>query len=668
MPTVTEQIIKSHLIHGRMVPGEEIALKIDQTLTQDATGTMAYLEFEAMGVPRVRTEVSVSYVDHNLLQSDFKNADDHRFLQSFAACHGIYFSPPGNGICHQVHLEAFGIPGKTLLGSDSHTPTGGGLGMLAMGAGGLDVALAMAGQPFYLLMPEIIGVRLTGKLPPWVSAKDVILELLRRLTVKGGVGKILEYFGPGVQTLSVPDRATITNMGAELGATTSVFPSDVMTKRFLASQGRVAAHRFLRATGTAGFKEIIELDLSSLTPKIACPSSPDNVKDVSEVAGLPVQQVAIGSCSNSSYRDLMMVSKILAGKKIHPLVSLDINPGSRQVLENVASSGGLLPLIQAGARIHQSGCLGCIGMGQAPATDTNCLRTFPRNFPGRSGTKNDQVYLVSPETAAAAALLGQITDPRQLGDYPTLKQPRHFVVKNRQLQAPLEPGQSCEVLRGPNIQPFPKFPPIPETWEGAVLLKVGDNITTDHIMPAGSQILPLRSNIPAISEFVYHAIDPQFVAARQKFGRRGRHRRRQLRPGLQPGARRPGAPLPGRAGENIQKFCPHPQGQSHQFRHPAAGFRECGGLRPVAARRPPGPPRLAPAASAGRRTPAPAGQRPGIPGPGGTIRPPSPDHRRRRLAQCGRRKIEAACSCSGQFSTQEAGGASLSRYNSAVNH
>jgi aconitate hydratase len=518
MPTVTEQIIKAHLVSGRMVPGEEIALKIDQTLTQDATGTMAYLEFEAMGVPRVRTDVSVSYVDHNLLQSDFKNADDHRFLQSFAACHGIYFSPPGNGICHQVHLEAFGIPGKTLLGSDSHTPTGGGLGMLAMGAGGLDVALAMAGQPFSLVMPEIIGVRLTGKLPPWVSAKDVILELLRRLTVKGGVGKILEYFGPGVQTLSVPDRATITNMGAELGATTSIFPSDVMTKRFLASQGRVAAHRPLRATGTAGCKEIIDLNLSSLTPKIACPSSPDNVKDVSEVIGLPVQQVAIGSCSNSSYRDLMMVSKILAGRKIHPLVSLDINPGSRQVLENVALSGGLLPLIQAGARIHQSGCLGCIGMGQAPATDTNCLRTFPRNFPGRSGTKNDQVYLVSPETAAAAALHGKIVDPRTLGDYPVLKQPRQFVVKNRQLQAPLEPGQKCEIIRGPNIQPFPKFTAIPETWEGRVLLKVGDNITTDHIMPAGSQILPLRSNIPAISEFVYHAVDPQFVSRAKETG------------------------------------------------------------------------------------------------------------------------------------------------------
>lgn len=520
MSSLTEQIIRQHLLSGRMAAGEEIALKIDQTLTQDATGTMAYLEFEAMGVPRVRTELSVSYVDHNLLQTDFRNADDHRFLQSFAACYGIYFSPPGNGICHQVHLEAFGIPGKTLLGSDSHTPTAGGLGMLAIGAGGLDVALAMAGQPFYLIMPEIVGVRLTGKLPPWVSAKDVILELLRRLTVKGGVGKILEYFGPGVKNLTVPDRATIANMGAELGATTSVFPADAVTKRFLASQGRVAAFRPLPAARAADFQQVMALDLSALTPKIACPSSPDNVKDVSEVEGLPVHQVAIGSCSNSSFRDLMIVSKILTGHKVHPRVSLEINPGSRQVLENVALSGGLVPLIQAGARIHQSGCLGCIGMGQAPATNTNCLRTFPRNFPGRSGTKNDQVYLVSPETAAAAALRGEIIDPRRLGEYPIIKQPRQFVVKNRQLQAPPDAGSPCEIIRGPNIQPFPHFAPLPESWQGSVLLKVGDNITTDHIMPAGSQILPLRSNIPAISEFVFNAVDPEFVA-RAKNAREG---------------------------------------------------------------------------------------------------------------------------------------------------
>ncbi|AEB09386.1 aconitate hydratase [Desulfobacca acetoxidans] len=518
MSTVTERIIKAHLVSGKMALGEEIAIRIDQTLTQDATGTMACLEFEAMGAPSVHTELSVSYVDHNLLQTDYKNADDHRFLQSFAAGHGIYFSPPGNGICHQVHLEAFGVPGKTLLGSDSHTPTGGGLGMLAIGAGGLDVALAMAGQPFYLVMPEVVGVHLIGRLPDWVSAKDVILELLRRLTVKGGVGKILEYFGPGVQTLSVPDRATIANMGAELGATTSVFPSDAVTKSFLASQGRTAVYRSLRASNAEDFKEIIEVDLGSLTPKIACPSSPDKVRDVSDVEGTPVQQVAIGSCSNSSYRDLMIVAKILEGRKIHPQVSLEINPGSRQVLENVTIAGGLLSLIRAGARMHQSGCLGCIGMGQAPATNTVSLRTFPRNFPGRSGTKNDQVYLVSPETAAAAAIYGKITDPRRLGDYPKIRQPRHFVIENRQLQAPLDPGQSCEIIRGPNIQPFPKFTAIPETWEGQVFLKVGDNITTDHIMPAGSQILPLRSNIPAISRFVYQAVDPGFIARAEQSG------------------------------------------------------------------------------------------------------------------------------------------------------
>lgn len=516
MATVTEQIIKTHLVSGRLLPGEEIALKIDQTLTQDATGTMAYLEFEALGIPRVRTEVSVSYVDHNLLQTDHKNADDHRFLQSFARCYGIYFSPPGNGICHQIHLEAFGIPGKTLLGSDSHTPTAGGLGMLAFGAGGLDVALAMAGQPFYLTMPEIVGVYLTGRLPDWVSAKDVILELLRRLTVKGGVNKIFEYFGPGVTSLTVTDRATIANMGAELGATTSIFPSDIMTKRFLASQGRVAAFRPLQARGTRGYAQIIELDLSSLTPKIACPSSPDKVRDVNELEGLPVQQVAIGSCSNSSYRDLMMVAKILEGRKIHPEVSLEINPGSRQVLENVTLASGLLSLIRAGARIHQPGCLGCIGMGQAPATATVSLRTFPRNFPGRSGTKDDQVYLVSPETAAAAALFGRITDPRRLGAYPKIRLPRQFSVKNRQLLAPADPGEPCEIIRGPNITPFPQLTELPEIWRGEVLLKVGDNITTDHILPAGSQILPLRSNIPAISEYVFQAVDPEFpVRAKQ---------------------------------------------------------------------------------------------------------------------------------------------------------
>jgi len=508
--SVAEQIIAAHLVAGRLAPGEEIAIRIDQTLTQDATGTMAYLEFESMGVPRVRTEVSVSYVDHNLLQSDFKNADDHRFLQSVARNYGIIFSPPGNGICHQVHLERFAAPGKTLLGSDSHTPNAGGMGTLAMGAGGLDVALAMAGQPFPLVMPEIVGVRLTGSLPPWVSAKDVILEVLRRLTVKGGVGRIMEYFGPGVKTLSVTDRATITNMGAELGATTSIFPSDDVTRRFLKAQGREQDWRPLRPAGTTGYSQVLQVDLNSLTPKIACPSSPDKVVEVEAVAGTPVHQVLIGSCGNSSYRDLMLAAQALEGRQVHPRVSLEINPGSRQVLENVTRDGGLLKLIAAGARVHQPGCLGCIGMGQAPASDTVSLRTFPRNFPGRSGTKNDQVYLMSPETAVAAAVFGEITDPRKLGDYPRLRPPRRLVVDTRHLQPPLAPGEKSEIARGPNIKPFPQFTPLPETWEGVIQLVVGDNITTDHIMPAGSQILPLRSNIPAISEFVYHQVDPSF--------------------------------------------------------------------------------------------------------------------------------------------------------------
>lgn len=516
--TVTEQIIAAHLVSGRMEPGAKIALRIDQTLTQDATGTLAYLEFETLDVPRVRTEVSVSYVDHNLLQTDFKNADDHRFLQSIAARFGIYFSPPGNGICHQVHLERFSAPGKTLLGSDSHTPTAGGAGMLAIGAGGLDVALAMAGQPFYLTMPEIVGIHLTGSLPPWVSAKDVILELLRRLTVKGGVGKIFEYFGPGVKNLTVPDRATIANMGAELGATSSVFPADRQTRRFLALQGRAAEFRPLRTGGTKGFKEILDLDLSVLSPRIASPSSPDQVKAVREVEGTPVHQVIIGSCSNSSYRDLMVVAQALAGRQVHPRVSLEINPGSRQVLENVARAGGLLTLLQAGARIFQPGCLGCIGMGQAPATDTVSLRTFPRNFPGRSGTQNDQVYLASPETAVAAAIFGEIVDPRRLGNYPQLVQPRRYLVNSRQIQPPAPAGQAVEISRGPNIKPFPRLTPLPESWEGEVLLKVGDNITTDHIMPAGSRILPLRSNIPAISEHVYAALDPEFPRRAREHG------------------------------------------------------------------------------------------------------------------------------------------------------
>ncbi len=509
--TVTEQIIQAHLISGEMFPGAEIGLRIDHTLTQDATGTLAYLEFEAMGVDRAKPEVAVSYVDHNLLQTDFRNADDHRFLRSVAARYGLYFSPPGNGICHQVHLERFSAPGKTLLGSDSHTPTAGGAGMLAFGAGGLDVALALAGQPFYLTMPEIMGVRLSGRLPAWVSAKDVILELLRRLTVKGGRGKILEYFGPALKFLSVPQRASITNMGAELGATTSVFPADEQTRRFMAFQGREHDFRPLRAQGRPAYAQVQEIDLNTLVPLIACPSSPDNVVPVSQVEGTPVEQVLIGSCANSSWRDLMVVARALQGHRIHPRVTLEINPGSSQVLENLILAGGLLPLVEAGAKIMPPGCWGCIGMGQAPATGAPSVRTFTRNFPGRSGTKGDQVYLASPEIAVAAAISGELTDPRRLGDYPRIAPPRAFLVNGRHLQPPLPPGKPVEVIRGPNIVPFPQLSPLPETWVGEVWLKTGDHVTTDDILPAGSEILPLRSNLPAISQYTFVRLDPEFV-------------------------------------------------------------------------------------------------------------------------------------------------------------
>ncbi|NOY53936.1 MAG: aconitate hydratase [Deltaproteobacteria bacterium] len=515
---VVQKILEAHRVKGREIPGEEIALRIDQTLTQDATGTLVYLEFESLGIPRVRTELSVSYVDHNLLQADFRNADDHRFLQSTAARYGAWFSRPGNGISHQVHLESFGIPGKILLGSDSHTPTGGGLGMLAIGTGGLDVAMAMAGKPFYLKAPKIWGVRLTGELPPWVSAKDVILEMLRRFSVKGGVGKIIEYFGPGVAALQVPDRGTIANMGAELGATGTVFPSDENTLRFLAAEGREDQWRALTADPDAEYDEITEIDLSTLEPLIACPSSPDNVKKVSEVEGTAVHQVIIGSSVNSTYRDLMVTALVMEGRQAHPNVSFEINPGSRQVMENVAAGGGILPLIHGGARIHQSGCLGCIGMGQAPATGTVSLRTFPRNFPGRSGTEGDRVYLCSPETAVAAAVFGKITDPRKLGNYPRVDLPEQFIVNNDMILPPPEDGSQVEILRGPNIQPFPELDPLPDEIGGEVWLKVGDNITTDHIMPAGSRVLPFRSNIPAISEFVYHAVDPGFVRRARENG------------------------------------------------------------------------------------------------------------------------------------------------------
>jgi aconitate hydratase len=508
--TVAEKIIEAHLVKGSLVPGTEIAIKIDHTLTQDATGTMVYLEFMAMNIPRAKTEVSVSYVDHNLLQTDFKNADDHKFLRTAAAKFGVVYSRPGNGISHQVHLERFSVPGKTLLGSDSHTPTNAGSSMLAIGAGGLDVAMAMAGQPFFLTMPRIVGVRLTGKLQPWVSAKDVILEMLRRLTVKGGVGKIFEYFGPGVGTLSATDRATIGNMGAELGATTSMFPSDQRTKEFLESQGRGDAWTEIVADSDAQYSEVVEIDLSALEPMIAAPSSPDNVKKVSEVEGVEVAQVIVGSSVNSSFRDLMVTAKAVEGRHCHPDVSFEINPGSTQALANVAAASGVMNLILSGARIHQSGCLGCIGMGQAPGTGTVSLRTFPRNFPGRSGSIPDQVYLCSPETAVAAAVFGKITDPRKLGEYPAVSNPAKYIINDENLIHPPEDPSSVEIFMGPNIKPFPYFEPLEDPLEGTVIIKVGDNITTDAIMPAGSKVLPFRSNIPAISEFVFTQLDAEF--------------------------------------------------------------------------------------------------------------------------------------------------------------
>lgn len=507
------KILENHLVSGRLVPGEEIAIKIDQTLTQDATGTMAYLEFEAIGIDRVKTELSVSYVDHNILQSDFKNADDHRFLQSIAKRYGIWFSKPGNGICHQVHLERFARPGKTLLGSDSHTPTAGGCGMIAIGAGGLDVAMAMAGKPFYLRTPKIVGVYLEGKLQPWVTARDIALYLLSKLTVKGGLGKILEYFGPGIKYLSVPERATICNLGTEMGATTSIFPSDEITRKWLIAQGREQDFVELLPDENAQYDEIIEVDLSKLEPLCACPSSPDNVKRVAEEAGKPVAQVIIGSCANSSLKDLLVVAKVLEKYKVHPDVSFEVNPGSLQVLENLVALSGLKSLLEGGTRLHQSGCLGCIGMGQAPPTNSISLRTFTRNFPGRSGTNPDFVYLVSPETAIASAIKGVITDPRELGEYPEVVLPEKFIINDTLLIPPLpeDEAKKVEIIRGPNIAPLPPFDPLPETLEGVFVLKVGDNITTDHIMPAGAQILPLRSNLPAISQFVYKNVDPDFA-------------------------------------------------------------------------------------------------------------------------------------------------------------
>lgn len=516
--SLAQKIIEDHLVEGKMVPGEEIGIRIDHTLTQDATGTMAYLQFEALGVPRVKTRRSVSYVDHNTLQTGFENADDHAYLQSVASKHGIYFSRPGNGICHQVQLERFAIPGDTLLGSDSHTPTAGGLGMLAIGAGGLDVAAAMAGEPFFLPMPRICLVNLTGQLQPWVSAKDVILEVLRILSVKGGVGKIIEYGGPGVAGLSATDRATITNMGAELGATTSIFPSDSITRGFMVSQGREHEWRGLSADPDAQYDEVIDINLDILEPMIAQPHSPDNVAKVTDIAGKKVDQVAIGSCTNSSLRDLMVVAQMLKGKTVHPSVSLVISPGSRQVFEMIARNGALADMVSAGARILESACGPCIGMGQSPRTDAVSIRTFNRNFEGRSGTKTAQVFLAGPEVATAAALTGVITDPRTLGSPPVFNPPQEYLVDDGMIISPSDDPESVEIVRGPNIRPLPQNSPLPENISGKVLLKVGDNITTDHIMPAGSKVLPLRSNVPAIAEHVFTAVDPEFPARAKAMG------------------------------------------------------------------------------------------------------------------------------------------------------
>ncbi|MCI8776031.1 MAG: aconitate hydratase [Oscillospiraceae bacterium] len=519
--TLTEKILKDHVVDGEMVKGQEIGIRIDQTLTQDATGTMAYLEFEAMGVPRVKTERSVAYIDHNTLQSGFENADDHRFIGSVAKKHGIYFSRPGNGICHQVHLERFGVPGKTLIGSDSHTPTGGGIGMIAIGAGGLDVAVAMGGGAYYITCPKVVKVELTGKLSPWVAAKDVILEVLKRLSVKGGVGKVIEYCGEGVKTLSVPERATITNMGAELGATTSIFPSDEITREFLKAQEREDVWVPLSADDDAVYDEELTINLSELEPLAACPHSPDNVKSVSEIGKIKIDQVCIGSCTNSSLLDMLKVAHILKGKTVHPDVSLSIAPGSKQVLNMLAQNGALSVMIEAGARILESACGPCIGMGQSPNSKGISLRTFNRNFEGRSGTKDGQIYLVSPEVAAASAIAGVFTDPRELGDMPEFKLPDVFAINDNMVVPPVEEADmdSVEILRGPNIKPFPETSPLDESIDAGVSLKVGDNITTDHIMPAGAKILPLRSNIPAISQHCFTICDDQFPSRAKEMGK-----------------------------------------------------------------------------------------------------------------------------------------------------
>lgn len=518
--TLAQKIIRAHLLHGDMTPGSEIALRIDQTLTQDATGTMAYLEFETMGIPRVKTELSVAYVDHNTLQSGFENADDHRYLQTVAKKHGVWFSRPGNGICHQVQLERFGKPGRTLIGSDSHTPTGGGIGMLAFGAGGMDVAVAMGGGAYYITMPKMFKVNLTGTLRPYVTAKDISLELLRILSVKGGVGAIIEWGGPGIAALSVPERATITNMGTELGATTSIFPSDDVTRAFLAAEGREADFTPLASDPDAQYDRVIDIDLNTLQPMIACPHSPDNVVPVASLAGTKVDQVCIGSCTNSSLLDMLKVAALLKGRTIAPGVSLSISPGSKQVLTMLADCGALTDILASGARLLECACGPCIGMGFSPNSGGVSLRTFNRNFLGRSGTKDAQVYLVSPETAVAAALTGAITDPQTLGPMPAVTLPERFRIDDSAVlpPAPADEANAVEVLRGPNIRPFPQSKPFSDALTAELVLKVGDNITTDHIMPAGAKILPYRSNIPKLAEFCFTVCDPTFPARAKAAG------------------------------------------------------------------------------------------------------------------------------------------------------
>ncbi|MHC4258059.1 MAG: aconitate hydratase [Planctomycetota bacterium] len=508
--TIAEQLLTEHLVDGKLGQGNEIGLLIDQVLTQDATGTAVYLEFESMGLPKVKASTAVSYVDHNIIQTDSRNADDHRFLQSCAAKFGITFSPPGNGVSHHVHRQRFGIPGQTLLGSDSHTTTGGCLGMLAMGAGGVEVAMALAGQPYYIITPKIWGIYVEGEFQPYVSGKDLILELLRRYSCKAGTGKIMEFYGPGVKNLDMSARSTIANMSVDMGFTAAIFPSDDITKDFLTRNNRPDIWRQLSTGPNPQWDELTELNLGDIEPMVACPSNPDNVKKASELSDVEVSQVIIGSSCNGSYRDFMIAAKIMEGKFRHSTVSFEINTGSRQTLDNVIAEGGANLLVEAGARIHEPGCLGCIGMGQAPATGTNSLRTFPRNFKGRSGSKDDQVYLCSPETAAASALTGHITDPRTLGQAPQIHYPDHFKFKPSWFIQPPDDGSSVEIILGPNIKPLPEFEALSDTLQGAVLIKVEDNISTDGIMPAGSRVLPYRSNIPAISEFVFERIDPEF--------------------------------------------------------------------------------------------------------------------------------------------------------------